>query len=140
MKNTARAIIRIKDDYIFIRREKKINDQLKIFYATVGGHLEDEENFEEACVREVYEELGIRVEIDSVFYEEYIDELDKYERFYIVNYVDGELGTGMGEEFTNEDIDRYGKYEIAIVNKNELSKYNILPITIKEKLIREIES
>lgn len=137
MKNTARAIIRIENDYIFIKREKKVNDQLKIFYATVGGHLDDGENFEEACIREVYEELGIHVEIDRVFYEEFNYELDKYEKFYIVNYVGGELGTGKGEEFTNIDIDKYGKYEIARININELSKYNILPTTVKEKLINE---
>lgn len=137
MKNTARAIIRIENDYIFIRREKKVNDQLKIFYATVGGHLDGDENFEEACIREVYEELGIHVEIDRVFYEEFNYELDKYEKFYIVNYVGGELGTGKGEEFTNIDIDKYGKYEIARININELSKYNILPTTVKEKLINE---
>lgn len=139
MKNTARAIIRIENDYIFIKREKKVNDQLKIFYATVGGHLDDGENFEEACIREVYEELGIHVEIDRVFYEEFNYELDKYEKFYIVNYVGGELGTGKGEEFTNIDIDKYGKYEIARINISELSKYNILPTTVKEKLINEID-
>jgi 8-oxo-dGTP pyrophosphatase MutT (NUDIX family) len=140
MKNTARAIIRMNDDYIFIRREKKINNEIKIFYAIVGGHLEAGETFEDACIREVYEELGITVEIESIFHEEYIKELDKYEKFYIANYISGDLGTGKGEEFTNIDIDKYGKYEIACINKNDLSSYNILPVTVKEKLIKEINN
>ena len=138
MKNTARAIIKFGNDYIFIKREKKVNKELKVFYATVGGHLDEGEDFEEACIREVYEELGIHVQIDRIFHEEYVYELDKYEKFYIVKYIDGELGTGKGEEFTNIDIDKYGKYEIARLNKNELVEYNILPSIIKDKLIKEI--
>jgi len=137
MKNTARAIIKMNDNYIFMRREKKINDHIKIFYATVGGHLEKYESFEDACIREVYEELGIIVEIDSLFYELDNTDLDKYEKFYIVNYISGDIGTGNGEEFTNIDVEKYGKYEVSYINKNELSDYNILPTQVKEKLINE---
>lgn len=137
MNRTARAIIKINDEYIFIKREKKVNNEIKVFYATVGGHLEPGETFEDACIREVYEELGIKVEIEDIFYEEYIEELDKYEKFYVVKYISGKLGTGKGEEFTNIDIDKYGKYEIVSINKNELNDYNILPTKIKEKIMSE---
>ena len=140
MENTARAIIKMNDNYIFMRREKKINDEIKIFYATVGGHLEKYESFEDACIREVYEELGIVVEIDSLFYELDNTDLNKYEKFYMVNYISGDIGTGNGEEFTNIDIDKYGKYEVSFINKNELSDYNILPTQVKEKLIKEIDN
>jgi len=140
MENTARAIIKMNDNYIFMRREKKINDKIKIFYATVGGHLEQNESFEDACIREVYEELGIIVEIDSLFYELDNTDLDKYEKFYIVNYISGDIGTGNGEEFTNIDIEKYGKYEVSFINKNKLSDYNILPTQVKEKLIKEINN
>lgn len=140
MKRTARAIIKINDEYIFIKREKKVNNEIKTFYATVGGHLENHETYEDACIREVYEELGIHVEIDSIFYEEYIEELDKYEKIYLVNYISGKLGTGKGEEFTNVDVEKYGKYEIVSVNKNDLSKCNILPTKVKDKLIDEINN
>lgn len=138
MKNTARAIIRIGDDYIFIRREKKVNNELKIFYTTVGGHVEEGESPEETCVREVYEELGINVEIEYLFHEESFVDIDKHEKFYMVKYISGKLGTGTGEEFTNVDIEKYGKYDIVRINKDELSNYNILPISIKDKLINEI--
>jgi len=137
MENTARAIIKINENYIFMKREKKVNNEIKIFYATVGGHLEKNESFEDACIREVYEELGIKVEINSLFHEESNINLNKYEKFYIVNYVSGDLGTGKGEEFTNIDIDKYGKYEVSFINENELSNYNILPTTVKDKLIKE---
>ncbi|MDD2375846.1 MAG: NUDIX domain-containing protein [Clostridia bacterium] len=140
MKNTARAIIKINDNYIFMKREKKVNNEIKTFYATVGGHLEDYESFEDACIREVYEELGIIVEIDSLFHEEENIDLDKYEKFYIVNYISGDIGTGNGEEFINIDIDKYGKYEVSFINKNELSNYNILPTKVKDKLIEEINN
>ena len=140
MKNTARAIIRVNDNYIFMKREKKVNNEIKIFYATIGGHLESDESFEDACIREVYEELGIIVEIDSLFYEQDNIDLNKYEKFYIVNYISGEIGTGKGEELVNIDVDKYGIYEVSYINKNELFKYNILPIEIKDKLIEEINN
>ena len=139
MNNTARAIIKIDDKYVFIRREKKINNETKIFYAIVGGHLEENETFEDACVREVYEELGINIEIDYLFHEEYVKEIDKYEKFYMAKYIDGKLGSGKGEEFTNVDIEKYGKYDIVCINKNDLVNYDILPTTEKEKLIKEIK-
>lgn len=138
MKDTSRAIIRIDNDYIFIRREKKINNVFKVFYTTVGGHVENGESFEETCKREVYEELGINVEIEYMFHEDWFEEIDKHEKFYVVKYIDGQLGTGQGEEFINTDIDKYGTYKIVRINKNELANYNILPIGIKEKIIKEI--
>ncbi len=140
MKRTARAIIRTEDGYIFIKREKTVDNEHKVFYATVGGHLEPGETFEDACIREVSEELGIKVEIEDIFYEEYVNELDKYEKFYNVKYISGKLGTGKGEEFTNIDINKYGKYEIVCLSKDELKNCNILPYTIKEKLINEINN
>lgn len=138
MKQTARAIIKENNEYVFIRREKFLNGKSKkVYYTTVGGHVEDNETFEETCIREIYEELGLTVEIESLLLELYNSDLDKYEKFYNVKIIEGVLGTGTGPEFTNIDVEKYGKYEIVKINKNDICNYNILPIEIKNILINE---
>jgi ADP-ribose pyrophosphatase YjhB (NUDIX family) len=140
LKKTARAIIKIDDDFLFIKRTNKPNAMYIEYYAFIGGHVEDGENFEEACIREVYEELGINIKINELFYEMYNEDIDTYEKFYIVDYIDGELGTGKGEEFTNQDETKYGKYEIVKIKKEQLKDYFILPEEVKDKLIDYIKN
>lgn len=140
MKKTARAIIKINDDYVFIKRTNKPNAMYKEYYALVGGHVEDGENFEDACIREVYEELGINIKINELFYEMYNEDVDNYEKFYLVDYVDGEFGTGKGEEFSMPDEQKHGKYEIVKIKKEQIKDYFILPEEVKLKLIEFINS
>lgn len=135
MKNTARAILNIDGKYVFIKRTAKPNSKYDLFYAFPGGHLDDGENFEDACIRELYEELGVNVKIKELFYEQYNEDLDKYEKFFIVEYIDGIIGTGKGEEFTNLDASKYGEYEVVMIEKERLNEYNILPLEVKKKLM-----
>lgn len=52
----------IRDDkYLMLYRNKKIVDPNKGKWITVGGHIENGETKEEACIREVYEETGYRL-------------------------------------------------------------------------------
>lgn len=135
MEQTARAVLKIDDQYVFIKRINKPKAEYSEYFAFVGGHLEKSETFEEACIREVYEELGINVKIQELFYEEYNNELNRNEKFYIVEYISGKLGTGKGEEFTNFNPEKYGIYEVAKIDSDKLRDYNILPKDVKEKLI-----
>ncbi len=54
------AIIVKNNKIVLIKRRY---DPYKNFYALSGGHLEHNETFEEACVREVREETGLKVKI-----------------------------------------------------------------------------
>ena len=140
MKKCARAIILIEDEYVFIKRNK-IRDGKKIeYYATVGGHLDtNEETYEEALKREVFEELGVNcIEYDFTFELNNID-LDKIERFYNVKLDDNNFTHGDGPEFTNINFEKYGSYEVVKINKDDINKYNILPIEIKKMLIENNE-
>lgn len=138
---TGRAVI-IDDnnDIIFIKRTKFNEDMSikNIYYTFPGGHLEGEETFEEATVREVYEELGVNILLDKEFIHLFNEELNRDEVFYISHIVSGEIGTGNGPEFQVVDYLKYGKYDIVKINKSELTNYNILPIEVKEKILEEL--
>lgn len=69
-------------------------------------------------------------------------ELDMEEYFYLCEYIDGEFGTGEGEEFQNQDNVKkkhYGEYIPEIVKREEISKIVLLPPEIKEKFLRDID-
>lgn len=138
---TGRAVI-IDDnnDVIFIKRTKFNEDMSikNIYYTFPGGHLEGEETFEEATVREVYEELGVNILLDKEFIHLFNEELNRDEVFYISHILSGEIGTGNGPEFQVVDYLKYGKYDIVKINKSQLTNYNILPIEVKEKILEEL--
>lgn len=141
MARTGRAIIIDENnDVIFIKRTKFNKDMSikTVYYTFPGGHLEGKETFEEATIREVYEELGVHILIDKEFLHLFNEELNRDEVFYISHIVDGKIGTGSGPEFQVVDYLKYGKYDIVKINKNKLDNYNILPIEIKTKILEEL--
>ena len=136
MKQSTRLIIEEGENLVFIKRTKKVSGSPKTFYVLPGGMLDENETWEQAGIREAKEELNIEIRIDELFMEEYNEELDKEERFYFATILKGRVSNGSGEEFQNMSIDSpYGLYEVIKINKKELGAYNILPITIKDKLL-----
>ena len=139
MKNeTGRAII-IYDNKLVTIKRTKYNENMEVkseYYTIPGGHLENGENFEDATIRELYEELGVNVELKELYMEIDNQDLDRLEHFYIAEITDGVIGTGNGPEFQNVDYLKYGKYEIEYLSLNELEKYNLLPMELKKNLIQ----
>ncbi len=133
---TGRAIIFIDNKIISIKRIKLINGIEKLYYTLPGGHIENDETFEDATIREVYEELGINIEIIEEFAHIYNYDLNRDEKFFICKLISGTIGTGTGPEW-NEYNEIYGKYEIVIINVNEIKEYNLLPLEIKDMLIQK---
>ncbi len=146
-KQTARGILYItknvpskldkKEGYIFIKRVKNINGERKEYYSFPGGHVDSGETFEDTIIREIKEELNIDVKIKSLALEMYNKNIQKEEKFYELEYVSGTLEEGQGEEFTNPDVEKYGSFEICIIDKEDIEKYNILPIEVKEIINRK---
>ena len=138
-EKTARAIIFLdekKDAIITIKREKyKDGKVVKLYYTLPGGHVEGNETYEETLKREIDEELGINISIEELFLKIYNQDLDRYEEFYTCKHSSGKIGTGTGPEWQNIDLERYGSYEIVNIKINELEKYNLLPVDIKNKII-----
>ena len=136
MKKATRLIIEEDNNLIFIKRTKIIDGKLKVYYVLPGGHLDGDETWEQAGIREAKEELDVHIAIDELLTEEYSGDLDKLERFYFAHVVKGKIGNGNGEEFQNMRIDsKYGLYEVVRLSKFEIGAYKILPITIKDKLV-----
>ena len=136
MKKAARLIIEEGDKIVFIKRRKKINGGIKEFFVLPGGMLDDGEDFEVAGVREAYEELNVKVQIEEFLTEDYVQELDKLERYYFAKVVSGKIKNGTGEEFQNQSIDSpYGTFEVVKLNKKELGAYTILPVNSKDLLV-----
>lgn len=136
MKKATRLIIEEGNNIIFVKRTKKINGGVKTYYVLPGGHLDEGETWEQAGVREAKEELNVDITLEELLVEEYSSDLDKQERFYFATVSKGKIKQGNGEEFKNMSIEsKYGLYEIVKISKKELGSYNILPVTIKDKLV-----
>lgn len=132
----ASAIIFVNNNLITVYREKMVNGILKKYYTIPGGGVEYGESIEEATKREVIEEIGINISLTDKYF--YLEKENVEEYFYIADYVDGEIGTGTGPEFTIRDIEKYGLYEIKLIDKDEIFKINLLPPEVKEYILKEI--
>ena len=138
IKKTARAVILMDDKVVLIRRKRYKNGELiKDYYVIPGGHLDENETFEEAVIREVKEELGIDVKINSELLHEYNNDLNIDEKFFECEYLSGKIGTGIGEEWINPNIEKYGSYEIIKTSINEINNLNLLPVNIKKVILEK---
>ena len=63
------------------------------------------------------------------------DDLKKKEKFFLCEIINGKVKQGNGPEFSNPNIEKYGKYEIVEIKIKDLIKYNLLPIEIKQYII-----
>lgn len=141
MKRTRVAgLIEINGGYAFIHRKNvkptpNTNQPYGEYYVFPGGGIEDGETIEQGIQREVFEELGIIVDVKEKLYYRQIEE-EKDEYLYICKYVSGEFGSGNGPEFSEDPKykDR-GEYIPEIVPKNKIREKRILPEEFKEKLL-----
>lgn len=140
MEITARGIIftnENKDKIISIKRTKYVGGKVsKVYYTFPGGHVEGKETCVETLIREVEEELSIKVKNIEEFEHIYNEELKRDELFYTCVYSSGVLSKGNGPEWQNPDCNKYGDYEIVVIDVADVEKYNFLPIDIKSKVIQ----
>jgi 8-oxo-dGTP pyrophosphatase MutT (NUDIX family) len=71
------------------------------------GGMGKGETPETAAKREVLEELGVKINVKECFGKV---EYNGTQYFFLVDIIEGIIGTGNGEEFTNESRNR-GTYE-----------------------------
>lgn len=140
MEHVARAVIYVQDtkeEAIYsMKREKKRNGKLEMYYTFPGGHIDVGESPEQAVIREVKEELGIEVRIQKQLGHFYFEDIGREEIFFLCEHISGTVGTGKGEEWQNTD-DRYGTYELVTLKVEELKAYPLVPEVVKEMLLQK---
>lgn len=73
------------------------------YYVFPGGGKDAGETPEEAAIREMEEETGLRVKIKRKIAEIHFGL--SYQQYFLVERISGEYGTGTGEEYTDADPD-----------------------------------
>lgn len=128
MKDIVIGIVDKEGKILMIKRAKKEGNLL---WAFPGGKVEEGETKEQACVREVYEETGINVQIEKIFGERIHPNTNAKMTYFLCNYVSGKIMI-LDE---NEIID------VAYKNKEKLKrdiKTDIYP-PVKEYIRKHIK-
>lgn len=136
------GIVPMNDGFVFMHRKNVIrNKDYQEYYTFPGGHLEEGETLEEGVMREIKEEFGIHVKVVRKLYELENSRVNMKEYFFLCEYVDGEFGTGEGEEFSNNpEYKESGEYIPEIVKREKISDLVLLPLEIKEKFLEDLQN
>ncbi len=134
------GIVPINDGFVFMHRKNVVrNKDYQEYYTFPGGGLEEGETLEEGVIREIKEEFGIHVRVIKKMYELENLKLHMKEYFFLCEYLDGEFGTGEGEEFSNNPAYKdSGDYIPEIVKAEDIEKLVLLPLEIKEKFLEDL--
>ena len=112
---TARGIIFVDSKVILLKRIRKDGDNYLHYYAIPGGGVEPGETLENACLREVFEEVSLKTSIKLYLGSE---EYDKgISHYYLVNYLGGTPILG-GEEKEKNNPDNH--YEIELIDIKDI--------------------
>jgi len=130
-----RGIVFHPEGILLMRRiRKSMNGRGKVqYYVFPGGGRELGETLEQCVKREVLEETGVTVRVEKEFAR--LPFSTKEEIFFVCKYVDGEVGTGTGPEFTEARIRQRGLYIAEVVPLKSIAVLDLKPIAIKEKLL-----
>ena len=138
VRYSVRGIIEKGGGIVLIHRIKYKDGKTDEYYVFPGGGVEEGENYEECIVREMKEELGIKVKPTRQIYQS--SRKDRVELFYLCEHLEGEIGTGVGPEFTSERYADRGKYLPEVIKFDELKNLNVQPAEVRGKLVEDLET
>ena len=127
MRARSSVVIIENDKVLLIER----NWDGAIYYVFPGGGIEEGEERESAAKREALEELGVEVYVNECIAEVTYKGSRQY--FYLAEIISGKLGTGQGEEYTDETRGR-GTYKPMWVYLKELSSIDVRPMEVAAKI------
>lgn len=111
------------------------------YFVFPGGGTHDGETPEQAAVREMEEETGLRVKIKKKLIEIHFDLSIQF--YFLVERVSGEYGTGTGEEFNPANPKNIikGTYKPIWMNVEDLAgRDNVYPLDTRELVLRSVDS
>lgn len=126
MQERACAIVIEEGNILLMHRRKSENE----YYTVIGGKIEPGETPETACLREVLEETGLKVEITQKF--TVLKTLGRTEHYFLVKRVSGELRLGGPERERQSEANFYEPMWVPI---DRLCEYRLLPEELKQLII-----
>ena len=135
------GIIPMENGFALMHRVGVQNHPIGEYYVFPGGGQEGNETYEEGVIREVKEEFGIDVKVIEKLYEmEHSNKMTK-EIFFLCEYINGELGTGTGPEFSGgPKYEHRGQYLPEIISREDVENIRLLPFEIRDKFIEDMKN
>ena len=107
------------------------------YYVFPGGGVDEGESIEEAAIREMEEETGLRVTVKLKLAEIYFGLSTQH--YFLAERIGGEYGSGTGEEYTDADPDdpTEGIYVPVWMPVEELAENEkVYPADIRELVLQ----
>lgn len=130
MRNRAGIILIHEGKLALIERHR----QGRHYFAFPGGGVDEGETDEQAAIREAEEELGIQVRIVQKA-ATILREGRRNQVYFLVDWVDGEFGTGTGEEYGEVD-EFHGTYHPMWMPMEDVLKKNVVPHGLAELTVK----
>ncbi|PPR45482.1 MAG: CTP pyrophosphohydrolase [Alphaproteobacteria bacterium MarineAlpha5_Bin8] len=121
MNNVVAAIIRKNNKYLIVQRNRK--KYLGLKWEFPGGKVEENETFEEALLREIKEELNIKISLqDKIAEEKYKDEkIDIVLHYFLCTQESGTIELNEHEDLAWVEKKDFDKYDFAEGDGNIIS-------------------
>ncbi len=137
MTQRVRAILQTKNKFVLIRRVKNGRE----YWVFPGGKVEKTDKDKAAALRrECREELGVRIAVGKLLWEESFDYVGekRQEFFYLGKIINGQLGSGKGSEFGSGRCK--GIYGLDYVALKDFPGKNIQPEKVKKKIMAQLKN
>ena len=121
MTNVVAAIIKKDNHFLIVKRNRKKHLGLK--WEFPGGKVQENETFEEALIREIKEELNIKISLqDKIAEEKYKDEkIDIVLHYFLCTQEGGTIKLNEHEDLAWVEKKYFDKYDFAEGDKNILA-------------------
>ena len=104
---------------------KRTRDRM-VYYVFPGGGIENGETPEEATKREAFEELGVKINVKDCIQ---IVQYNGTQYYFMAELIEGEIGSGQGEEYTDPKRNR-GIYQPIWIDIDTLHLLDIRPCEV----------